>query len=250
MNPTLELIQRHVSVRDYTEEPVPEETVRRLVRAAQQAATDATGQLYSIYWARSREQREGIARLIGDQRHVHAAPCLLIVLYDARRLRLLLEHRGERFGMGSAVGLLFGLTDAALLAQTLVLAAESEGYGTCYLGSVQNQGIEIARLLKLPQGVVPLYGITLGRPVARAPPKPRIRTEHVLHVDAYRDPTPQELDGIYAEMSKATRSGDWLNPIRKYFAQGGIMALREQDWRRLLTQQGLGLDQAGGGAKL
>jgi nitroreductase len=217
-------------------------TVRQFVRAGQQAATDATGQLYSVYWARSSEQRAAIAALIGDQAHVARSPVLLLILYDTRRLRLLLEHRGERFGMGSGVGLLFGLTDAALFAQTLVLAAESEGLGTCYLGSVQNAGQDIARLLRLPKGVVPLYGLTLGRPARTSPPKPRIPTDHVLHVDGYQDPSPAVLDRIYAEMSKATRSGDWLNPIRKYFGVDGIMARREQDWRDLLREQGLGLD--------
>lgn len=242
MNQTLEVIRRHTTCREYKDEPVPEAKVRELVRAAQQAATDATGQLYSIYWARSAEQRHEIARLIGDQRHVHDAPALFLVLYDARRLRLLLEHRGEKFGMKSAVGLLFGLTDAALFAQTFVLAAESEGYGTCYLGSVQNAGQAIAKLLRLPEGVVPLYGITMGRPRATSTPKPRVPTEHVLHIDAYQDPSRDQLDAIYAQMSKATRSGDWLNPIRKYFAADGIMAQREQDWRDLLHVQGLGID--------
>lgn len=241
MNPTLEVLRRHATCRDYTDEPVTEESLRTWVRAAQQAPTDATGQLYSLFWVRAPTLRAKIARLIGDQRFVHDAPCLLIVLLDTRRLRRLLEHRGEKLGMKSAVSLLFGITDASLFAQSLVIAAESEGYGTCYLGSVQNEGNGIARLLELPEGVVPLYGLTIGRPKQTSPPKPRIPTEFILHADQYTDPTPAQLDAIFTEMAKATRSGDWINPIRKYFAEAGIMQQREDDWRRLLASHGLPL---------
>jgi nitroreductase len=241
MNPTIEVLRRHATCRDYTPEEIPDATLRGLVRAAQQCPTDATGQLYSLLWARSSPIKDGIGRLIGDQAHVFDAPVLLIILLDTRRLRRLLEHRGERFGMRSAVTLLFGLTDAGLFAQSLVVAAESEGYGTCYLGSVQNNAGEIARFLDLPEGVVPLCGLTMGRPRSIGAPKPRIPTEHVLHVDAYRDPTPPEMDNVFAVMSKATRSGDWLNPIHKYFAKGGVMERREDAFRALLAAQGIPL---------
>lgn len=241
MNPLVELLERHVSCRDFRDEAIPDALVHRLVRAAQQSATDATGQLYSLLWVRDPERKREMVRLMGTQEFPAAAPLLFVVCLDVRRVRLLLEHRGAEYGMRSATALLFGITDASLMAQSLTLALESEGLGTCYLGSVQNNSRAIARLLSLPPGVVPLYGLCAGRPAHPGPAKPRLATPLVLHVDAYSDPGPADLDEAYRTMAAATRSGDWLNPVRKYFARGGIMDGREEEIRGLLEDQGLGL---------
>lgn len=239
MAAVLELLRRHVSCREYLPEPVPKALIEDLVRAAQQAATDATGQLYSLVRVKDPPLRAEVARLSGDQRHVHEAPEFFVVLLDTHRLRRLLSHRGERYGMKPLVALLFGITDAGLFAQSLALAAEDLGYGTCFIGGVQNHAREIARKLGLPAGVLPLYGLTLGRPAQTLPPKPRLPFDMVLHTDRYRDPTDDELGLAFQVMARATRSGDWVNPIRKYFAEGGVMEGREQEFRGLLQDQGM-----------
>ncbi len=239
MNETLSLLRSHASVRDYAPEPVPDDHWRAMLACGQQASTDATGQMYCAIEIRSPDLRRDVAILSGDQAHVHAAPRLLVVCLDVRRLRLLLEHRGERLGIQPAVALLFGITDAALFAQNLVTAAEALGYGTCYIGGVQNHAPDLARLLGLPVGVLPLWGLTVGKPVHKGAPKPRTPTDLAVHVDRYRDPSMDELDEIFQTMKAATRSGDWLNAIRKYFAEGGIMQQREATFRALLEQQGL-----------
>ena len=239
MSIVLDLLLRHTSCRDYTDEKIPDATLQDLIRAAQQSSTDATGQLYSILRLKDPTLRQGIARLAGDQPHVHAAPELLIILLDTCRIRRLLEHRGEKYGMRPLVALLFGITDATIFAQSLTLAAESYGYGICYIGGVQNNAREIARRLALPPGVLPLYGLTLGRPSHITPPKPRLPVDTILHVDRYQEPSTEDLQLAYEIMARATRSGDWLNPIRKYFAEGGIMGAREEEFWGLLADQAL-----------
>lgn len=236
----LDLLRRHVSVREYAPGDVPQEEWLQWIRAAQQASTDATGQLYSAIEVRDPDLRRRVAVLAGDQRHVHQAPRFLVVCLDVRRLRLLLEHRHERLGIRRGAALLFGITDAALFAQGLVVAAEAAGFGVCFVGGVQNHGPKLARELQLPEGVVPLWGLTFGRPAKPASPKPRVPTSSVLHVDQYHDLTDQELGDTFTVMAPATRSGDWVNPLRKYFAPAGVMDLREEDIWALLEQQGLG----------
>jgi FMN reductase (NADPH) len=239
MTDVLALLRRHTSCRDYTSESIPDAVIEDLVRAAQQSSTDATGQLYSVVRLKDPTHRRTIGELAGDQGHVHTAAEHLIILLDTHRLRLLLEHRGERFGMKPLIALLFGITDATIFAQSLTLAAESMGYGLCYIGGVQNNTRDIAKLLALPPGVIPLYGLTIGRPKSALPPKPRLPIDQVIHIDRYQSPTASDLDLTFEIMARATRSGDWLNPIRKYFAEGGIMAEREKEFWDLLEQQGL-----------
>jgi hypothetical protein len=42
------------------------------------------------------------------------------------------------WGMRARIGLIYGATDATMVAQNMVVAAETLGYGTCYIGAVQN----------------------------------------------------------------------------------------------------------------
>ena len=48
-----------------------------------------------------------------------------------------------------------------LFAQNLVIAAESKGFGICYIGGVRNEPAAISQLFELPTGVFPLFAITL-----------------------------------------------------------------------------------------
>lgn len=237
----LSLLAAHASCRDYKDEPLADGLLERLVEAAQQTSTDATGQLYSVVRVSERALREEVARLAGDQQHVHQAAEFLVVCLDVRRISRLLAHRGERFGMRTSVSLLFGITDAALFGQSLALAAEAHGLGICYIGGVQNGARKIVERLGLPEGVVPLWGMTVGVSASRNPSKPRLPLRLVLHNDRYEDPPEEDLDEAYAVMAKATRSGDWVNSLRKYFAENGVMARREEGFRRLLAEQGLPL---------
>lgn len=239
MHPVLELLRSHVSVRSYTGAPIPDDAWTEILRAGQQASTDATGQLYAAVEVRDPGLRARFAPIAGGQPHVHEAARLLVVCLDTRRLRLLLERRGERYGMGPRVALLFGISDAAFFAQNVCVAAEALGYGVCFLGAVQNQAREVADLLHLPAGVVPLWGLTFGVPAHTTPPRPRLPLGLVLHVDRYLDPSDAQMEEAYRVMAAATRSGDWLNPIRKYFAMDGVMAGREDEFAALLAAQGL-----------
>ena len=47
-NPTLELIQRHGSVRNYRPDPIPVETIEAIVAAAQRTSTSSNMQAYSV----------------------------------------------------------------------------------------------------------------------------------------------------------------------------------------------------------
>lgn len=239
MSVVVDLLLRHTSCRDYLPEPIPEATFQDFVRAAQQSSTDATGQLYSLLRLKDPDLRKEIARLSGDQPHLHAAAEFVIVLLDTHRVQGLLEHRGEHYGMRPLTAMLFGITDATIFAQSLALAAEGHGYGICYIGGVQNNSREIAKRLHLPAGVVPLYGLTIGRPREAGRPKPRLPLDQILHVDRYQEPKPEDFQLAYDLMGRATRSGDWVNPIRKYFAKGGVMDGREEEFYGLLEDQGL-----------
>ncbi len=69
----------------------------------------------------------------------------LVVCLDVYRLQLLVELRGGEWGMQERIALIYGATDATMVAQDMTVAAEILGYGTCYVGAVQNSTDRIAK---------------------------------------------------------------------------------------------------------
>ena len=220
-------LTQRASVRAYRPEPIPEEDVAAMLAAAQQAPTDAGAQLYSILRVRDPELRARLAELSGGQRHVLEAAEFFIPLADVYRLKRLLAHRGESLGNFPRTALHFALLDAALAGAHLAVAAEAMGYGICWIGGLLNRVDEVARLLELPEGVLPISGLTVGVPAERPGPRPRLPRAAVVHTDRYRRYAEEELEEAYRAMAPITRSGDWLKVLKRYFAKGGTMEARD-----------------------
>lgn len=48
----------------------------------------------------------------------------------------------------------------------MAIAAESLGLGICFIGGIRNDVEQIAEILDLPPYTMPLFGLTIGHPVA------------------------------------------------------------------------------------
>ena len=228
---------RHRTVRRYRQEPIPAEHLDLMLEAAQHAPTDATAQMYSFIRLVDPALRARLAELTRNS-HLATAPESFVVCLDVARLRALLELRGHPWGEWSAASVHFGIGDAVLAGQTLLLAAELLGYQGCWIGGVLSALPEVVELLELPPGVLPFAGLTLGRPDEAPPRRPRIARKLVLHEDRYRPPGAEELEQALADMAPITARGDWAQTLSRYFAVGGTMETREVQLRAVMARQG------------
>lgn len=82
------------------------------------------------------------------------------------------------------------MCDAIIAAQTFCLAAESMGLGTMYMGSLKT--MDLQKDLKLPNRVMPLFGICVGYPTVENNDiraiKPRLPQHLVVHHNTYTPP--------------------------------------------------------------
>jgi nitroreductase len=223
----VEVLERHRSIRRYKPEPIPEEHVEVLMRAAQRAPTDATLHLWTAIRVRDKELRRRIADLIG-QEHVFQAAEFFIFAADLYRMKRLLEHRGEKLGDVDYAYLLFAAIDAGIAAENMAVVAEAMGYGTCYIGAVQNAPGEIAELLSLPEKVYPLFGLTIGVPDEDPPLRPRLPLHMLFHVDKYRDYKQEDLELAYSVMAPYSRYRDWLRVLKRYVTPGARLEQRSK----------------------
>ncbi|MBF6290319.1 NADPH-dependent oxidoreductase [Nocardia farcinica] len=190
-NATLAVLHEHRSVRRYLPDPVSDDTLRLLISAAQSAPTSSNLQVWSVVAVRDPDRKARLAALAGDQAHVVQAPLLLVWTADFARLRqLAADHDAPLAGADYLESSYVGFIDAALAAQNAVVAAESLGLGTVYIGALRNHPEAVATELQLPPGVFATFGLVVGHPdpSERAQVKPRLPQQAVLHRETYRLP--------------------------------------------------------------
>jgi nitroreductase len=241
----LDVFANHLTVRRFTNDPILLEHLDAIIEAGRRAPTDASAQMGTFVRITDPELRIRLSKLAGDQQHIVTGAEFFVICMDVYRLRRLVEHRGGEYGMGPRISLLFGITDAILVAQNMVIAAEALGYATCYIGGVQNNADKIAAELELPTGVLPVVGLVLGVPApgeTAKPKRPRIPRRAVFMENSYHELTPDLLEACYQAMSSYHRSGDWYNALKLYFTVEGSMPRREPKLRQALAQQGLSPD--------
>jgi Nitroreductase len=157
-----EVVERRRSIRRFKRVKIPEEDVRRIMEAGRAAPTDATLHLWSGWGASwTRGEKAEIARLIG-QPHVEDGSDFFVFLADLYRLRELLRFRGGDLAEDRLALFVFAAVDAALAAENMALATTALGYGSCFIGAVQNAAGEIVKLLGLPPLTYPAFWLGGG----------------------------------------------------------------------------------------
>lgn len=170
-NPILETLMNRKSIRKYRAEQPSDEAVETIVRAGQQAPF--AYQLCSVL----------LKRHAG--RNPFHAPLLFTICVDSHRHELVMAQRGWAMASNDLSLLIFGLQDAALVSENMVIAAESLGLGSCFLGAAPYIADKIAAMYKLPPRVFPLVQLAMGYPAEERPPRPRYPLAFTLFEDQY-----------------------------------------------------------------
>ena len=189
-NQVLETILSHRSVRGFLPRRLPDNTLELLIAAAQSASTSSNLQFWSVVAVQEPERRSRLAELAGQQQFIRDAPLLLVWLADLSRLDRIAAERGARVeGTHYLEEFIVGVVDAALAAQSALIAAESLGLGAVYIGAMRNLPEQIAAELRLPPHVFAVFGMSIGYPdpARETGIKPRLPNSVVLHRERSSD---------------------------------------------------------------
>jgi len=184
MNPLIEQMKQHRSVRQYDSTPPKQEDIGCAIEAGQAASTSSAIQAYSVIHVRDTAHKNRLVELTGGQSYVGKCGAFFAICGDVRRLQLACEKHGGQMN-AKLEGFLLAVIDASLFAQNMALALESMGYGICFIGGLRNNLPEVDKLLKLPSGVYPLYGLCVGVSEQAPTPRPRLDASAVFFDDAY-----------------------------------------------------------------
>ncbi|CAM3084732.1 oxygen-insensitive NADPH nitroreductase [Lactiplantibacillus plajomi] len=242
MNPTIQTLMNHVSVRDFEATPLTAKETSQLVAAAQMASTSSYQQAYSIIGVTTPALKAKIAKLAGDQPFVAGGESLFIFCADQYRNHQLAEQSGVDVAdaLAGSDAMIVATVDAALAAQNMVIAAESKGLGACYVGGIRDGISAISELLELPKGVYPVFGLVIGHPKTRNAPKPRLPQAAVYHENHYQ----ADKLSLVNDYDRATaayydqRSGHPVNRSWSKTALNSYVAHPRQHMRDYLHHQG------------
>lgn len=162
MNETIQTQLNHRSIRAFKEQELTKEEVELLVDVARHTATSKFMQAYSIISITDPTLKAAFAA-ISKQPYVEKNGHLFLFVVDYHRNVLLTKAQDRPAKLqGTADYFIAGLTDATIAAQNMVVAAESLGMGTVFLGSLHNDAQQIIDLLGLPEYTFPAVGLAVG----------------------------------------------------------------------------------------
>lgn len=192
---TIELLKNHRSIRKFQHRAISQEIMDRVLECAMRASNTGNMQIYSVIVTQQQPLLSQLCRLHFGQ--CATAPVMVTLCVDVNRYHHWCRLRGCDEPYSNLLWLMSGTVDASLAAQNLCVAAEAEGLGFCYLGTVLYNTKAIAELLQLPKGVVPVVTLSLGYPDERPALSERLPLEGVVHQETYHDYSDNDIERVH-----------------------------------------------------
>ena len=213
MNEVLQQLHDRKSVRVYEDRPIEAEVKQAILEAALQAPTAGNMALYTILDITDPEIKQKLSVSCDNQPFIATAPMVLIFCADYRRWYDVFCKYVDEVRKPAMGDLFLAQADTLIAAQNAVVAAESLGIGSCYIGDIM-ENCEIHReMLHLPRWVMPCCMLVFGYPTEQQkqrPKPPRVALRHVVHENAYRDMDGGELREMLSGKAKTMSYDEWM----------------------------------------
>ncbi len=164
MNDVLKQIKNRKSMRVFENKPITDEIKKEILNAAFEAPTAGAMMLYSIIDITDQALKEKLSVICDDQPFIQKAPLVLIFLADYQRWYDSFNFGGCDPRTPGEGDILLACADAIIAAQNTVVAAESLGIGSCYIGDIIENCEALRVLLDLPDYVLPAAMLVYGYP--------------------------------------------------------------------------------------
>jgi len=198
-NPVIDCLMDHRTVRKFKDKPIESEKLDLILTAGTRAATGGNLQMYSFIVVDDDQIKKTLdkawnARFI----EVSKCPVAIIALIDQYRVRRWLQlHSDREIVSNKPFNFLIAIWDALIALQNMVIAAESMGLGTCYIGSVFE--MDLQEILGIPEYVFPAGMVCIGYPAQLPDKSMRLPLDAVVHKNYYHMPSNDDISEWYHE---------------------------------------------------
>ena len=220
MNEIIQALFKRKSVRQYEKRPISPEEKTLILQSALQAPSAGNQNLYTILDISDESIKQSLALYCDNQPFIATAPLALLFLADCRRwydsyLAAGIDARKPEEG-----DLLLSVSDAVIAAQNTVVAAESLGIGSCYIGDIMEHEEKIREMLSLDEFVFPAAFIVYGFPtkgqIERAKPG-RVPLSYIVFENRYRRLSAQEHRQMFLDKGMIKQKEEFEEYIKAFY---------------------------------
>jgi len=178
----LKAIEQRRSVRKYLDQPVEEEKLLAVLEAARLAPSGSNTQPWYFIVVREDAMRQELTRVCHDQKWMLSAPVHIVCIADTRPripepADLVVDETSSQFGLKQAI------RDTAIAIEHLVLAAEEQDLGTCWIAWFTQD--QIRPVLGIPGDKFVVAVITLGYPAESPPARRRKPLDEIVRYERW-----------------------------------------------------------------
>ena len=177
----LEAIHSRRSIRDFTDQPVPDELVWRIIEAGTWAPSSGNMQAWEFVVVKDPETRRKLVETtdagivsrggVTTQEWILDAPVVIIVCYDVKRMTARYGEKGRE---------LLTVLDCMGCVQNMLLAATGLGLGACCVVGFFPDQLKTA--LPIPNELTPMLLVPMGYPKYQPAPPYRLPVEDVVRL--------------------------------------------------------------------
>ena len=163
----LENIHNRKSVRQFTTEPVSDEHIQTMLKAAMAAPSAVNYQPWRFVVITEREQLDAMAEVLPYAKMLKQAPLAIVVCGETTWFEGNVNNYWQQ--------------DCSAATQNILLAAEALGLGAVWTGVYPNMELAgaLSDFLGLPENVQPLCAIPIGHHDGTTQPKDKWKPENI-----------------------------------------------------------------------
>jgi len=167
-------IKTRRSIRVFTDKPVTDREVKKLIEAARWAPSAGNIQPWEFIIVKDPKVKHGLCEAAMNQTLIEQASVVIVVCADPVRSSKRYGSRGIN---------LYCLQDTAAATQNILLAAHATGLAACWIGAFNEETAK--GVLGVPNGLRPIAIIPVGHPAEKPRARLRRSLEEITHHETF-----------------------------------------------------------------
>lgn len=197
----LSAILERASVRSFDKDKrVSEEDLKRILMAGIRAPSAGNIQPRTFIVIKDEKVKERLYELCENQTFMKDAPVWIVVCLDLHRHLKAAKLTGVDYNFTGILPYTFGVLDAALSLESMVIAAEALGMGSVIIGSIIEHPKKVKEILNLPEHCLALSILCIGHPKKKPRRREKWGYRVVVCEISYRDISLGEVIGYWKKV--------------------------------------------------
>ena len=206
----LDNILARTSIRSYQDRPVEQDKIEKLLRAGMAAPSAVDKRPWHFVVVTDKQVLEGLAEANPNAGMAARAPLAIVVCGDKTKALTRVPD--------------YWVQDASAATENILLAAQGMGLGAVWTGTypVTDRVEKVAKVINLPEHIVPFCTIVIGYPEKYQAPKDKWDESNISY-NTYGGEKPAVTEPAPAFHEFAVNEDFLLNPFNYFTQPGGLL---------------------------